>query len=623
MKRTVPLSTLALKMLALAALVGGVAATGRADDKQADVTGTWKWVRKSPDGQESEATASLKQEGNKLTGRVTTEAGEINITNGTVMDGNVAFEIRIDAGGSEIHVKFTGKLQGDSIKGKAEITRDGNTMTRDWEPKRIKEGKSEAPPSLADVVAKIDENIEKNRVKQKIVGMSVVIVHDQDVLLAKGYGYADLASKTPANAQTVYRVGSITKVFTALAVMQLRDAGKLNLDDPIEKYLPEFKIKSRFPDARPVTFRQVASHYSGLPREAPLSYTYQDVTVFPRTEELIASLANTELIGPADTKFQYSNLGFNILGLAVERIAHEPYADYVTKHILQPLGMKQSGFAVTEELKKSLATGYKAADKSDQHATAPYGAYGQASGMLYSSVADMAEFLKLQFRQGPTGGKQVLGSSALREMTAPQFILNNDDLVPPDLFWKRGSGIGWQTLTAKALQFNHKRAGLNGFNTDIIFNPRHKLGVAVFTNTECDPFDIGFAPLLRLEPVFKRLEDAARAETAKASVKTLRKYEGTYRLKKSDTDTPPPFSEVLFVMMDTKLSMRLRKVTSAPNFRKIYLEDDVTVEPTGKNAFRIGSDSFENEPVYFVEGAKGEIVGVRWRTYFFEKATPR
>src|SRR5262245_61794005 len=83
------------------------------------------------------------------------------------------------------------------------------------------------------------------------------------------------------------------------------------------------------------------------------------------------------------------------------------------------------------------------------------------------------------------------------------------------------------------------------------------------------------------------------------------------------------FSEVLFVMMDTKLSMRLRKVTSAPNFRKIYLEDDVTVEPTGKNAFRIGSDSFENEPVYFVEGAKGEIVGVRWRTYLFEKANPR
>src|SRR5262245_9978133 len=206
MKRTVPLPTVALKMLALVVLVGGVAATGRADDKKADATGTWKWVRKSPDGQESEITASLKQEGNKLTGKVSTEAGEIDVKNGTVMDGNVSFEITVDAGGGEIHVKFTGKLQGDSIKGKAEVTRDGNTMTRDWEPSRVKE--ESKPPSLADIVAKIDENIEKNRVKQKIVGMSVVLVHDQDVLLAKGYGYANLASKTPADKQTVYRVRS-------------------------------------------------------------------------------------------------------------------------------------------------------------------------------------------------------------------------------------------------------------------------------------------------------------------------------------------------------------------------------------------------------------------------------
>ena len=175
--------------------------------------------------------------------------------------------------------------------------------------------KSDRSPKLADVLAKLDEGFEKSRVEQKVVGMSVVIVHDQDVLLAKGYGYADLASKTPADKQTVYRVGSITKVFTALAMMQLRDAGKLDLDDPIEKYLPEFKIKSRFPNARPVTFRQVASHYSGLPTEAPLPYSFQDVPVFPRTEELIVSLANSELQVPVNTQSIYSNLGYNILGL--------------------------------------------------------------------------------------------------------------------------------------------------------------------------------------------------------------------------------------------------------------------------------------------------------------------
>jgi CubicO group peptidase (beta-lactamase class C family) len=96
--------------------------------------------------------------------------------------------------------------------------------------------------------------------------------------------------RSPADPQTVYRIGSVTKAFTALMLMQLRDAGKLQLDDPIEKYLPEFKIKSRFPDARPATFRQVAAHYSGLPREAPMPYEYQATDSFPSVEDQLKSL---------------------------------------------------------------------------------------------------------------------------------------------------------------------------------------------------------------------------------------------------------------------------------------------------------------------------------------------
>ena|SRR5687767_6033732 len=114
-------------------------------------------------------------------------------------------------------------------------------------------------PDLRAILAEIEADAEKARVKAKIPGMSIVLVYDQEVLLVKGFGYADLEKKTPADPQTVYRTGSVTKAFTALMLMQLRDAGKLHLDDPIEKYLPEFKIKSRFPDARPATFRQVAA----------------------------------------------------------------------------------------------------------------------------------------------------------------------------------------------------------------------------------------------------------------------------------------------------------------------------------------------------------------------------
>jgi CubicO group peptidase (beta-lactamase class C family) len=495
-------------------------------------------------------------------------------------------------------------------------------------------GDEKAARSLAEVVAKLDEEFEKIRVQQKIVGMSVVIVHDQDVLLAKGYGYADMASKTPADKQTVYRVGSITKVFTALAMMQLRDAGKLNLDDPIEKYLPEFKIKSRSPDARPVTFRQVASHYSGLPTEAPLPYSFQDVPVFPSTEELIASLANSELQVPVNTKSIYSNLGYNILGLAVERIARQPYADYVMEHIIQPLGMKQSGFVVTEQLKKSLATGYRAADESGTHAVAPYCAHGQASGMLYSSVEDIAEILKLQFRQGPAGGTQILGSSSLREMTAPMFIVNNDD-ADPERFWRYGNGLSWHMQTDKGLQFNQKRGGTNGFSTVIVFNSRHKLGAAVFTNIEFNPLDIAINALVELAPVFKRLEEESRVQAVKDSVPALRKYVGTYRLK-DDGGSRPPCDEVVFAVAGwkssgplgldgstsgTNLNMRIPKLAS-PEFR-VYQGNDVFLERWGDDhTFRIMSDTFEFDLLHFVEGDDRKITGFRWRTYLFEKAKP-
>jgi hypothetical protein len=132
---------MAVKVLALVGALGLVVANARAEDKKADATGTWKWVRKGQDGQEQETTATLKQDGDKLTGKIASQLGEIDIKNGTVKDGNVSFEISFDAGGNEIQVKFSGKLQGDSIKGKAEITRDGNKTTRDWDPKRVKEDK--------------------------------------------------------------------------------------------------------------------------------------------------------------------------------------------------------------------------------------------------------------------------------------------------------------------------------------------------------------------------------------------------------------------------------------------------------------------------------------------------
>jgi CubicO group peptidase (beta-lactamase class C family) len=191
----------------------------------------------------------------------------------------------------------------------------------------------------------------KSRDKKKIAGLSIAIVYDQQVLLVKGFGYADLI-RSSRRSHDGLLVGSVTKLFlTALMLMQLRDDGKLNLDDPIEKYLPEFRIKSRFPGARPATFRQVAAHYSGLPIEPPMAIEYENPEKFPPVEAQLKSLKDVEMIVPATSPFAYSNLGYNIMDLALARIAKQPYTQYVDQHILKPLGMNQSGFALTESMK--------------------------------------------------------------------------------------------------------------------------------------------------------------------------------------------------------------------------------------------------------------------------------
>jgi hypothetical protein len=133
-------AALGLKLMAMAALLGFVAANARADDK-ANATGTWKWNRKTPDGQEQEISATLKQDGEKLTGAVASPLGEVEIQDGKVKDGHVSFRISFDAGGNQVTAKFSGKLDGDKIKGKVEITGGDNNRTVDWEPKRFKDEK--------------------------------------------------------------------------------------------------------------------------------------------------------------------------------------------------------------------------------------------------------------------------------------------------------------------------------------------------------------------------------------------------------------------------------------------------------------------------------------------------
>jgi len=472
-------------------------------------------------------------------------------------------------------------------------------------------------PEVRAVLAEIESDIEKARQKEKIAGLSVAIVYDQDVLFSKGFGFADVEKKIPADPKTIYRVGSVTKLFTALMLMQLRDAGKLNLDDPIEKYIPEFKIKSRFPDARPATFRQVVAHYSGLPIEPPMSIEYENPDKFPSVEEQLKSLKDVEMIVPAMSQFAYSNLGYNIMGLALARVAKQPYTLYVDQHILKPLGMNQSGFALTESMKSHFAVGYKQAPPDGTFEESSYPEHGMASGMLYSNVDDLTRFMSLFFREGPAGGKQVLGSYSLREMTIPVAVstdLTRDAEGKAQELWRVGSGIGWTLVVTKGEQIDYKPGGTKGFTCIVMINYLRKLGLVMLTNAQGAAFYTPFAALSKLTPVVVKSLERSEAKARKEVLPSWQKYTGRYVLTDPKAINLVTFSEYDVSIVNDKLVLNVPEIRPG----SVVFMKEVPLEPFGDNVFRVVGGSFYGNFITFEPGNDGSMK-LKWRSFIFNR----
>ena len=216
-----------------------------------------------------------------------------------------------------------------------------------------------AGPALAQVPEPYQKTVEaitalvEHEVQDKnLPALSVALVDDQRVVWAKGFGFRDRDGKIPADANTVYRVGSVSKLFTDVAIMQLVEDGKLDLDKPVSEYLPDFK--PALPEkAKLITLRMLMSHRSGLIREPPVG-NYFDPTE-PTLAKTVASLNGIPLIYPPGEKEKYSNAAIGVVGYVLEKTQNEKFEKYVQRRVLDPLGMKSSSFLPTEAVKKNLA----------------------------------------------------------------------------------------------------------------------------------------------------------------------------------------------------------------------------------------------------------------------------
>ncbi|MGQ9854226.1 MAG: serine hydrolase domain-containing protein [Candidatus Oleimicrobiaceae bacterium] len=415
-------------------------------------------------------------------------------------------------------------------------------------------------------------------------GVAVGIVRDQELLYARGFGYADLATSAPVTPQTLFRIASITKLFTATAIMQLRDAGKLALDDPLQKYLPWFAIQGCAPEWPPVTIRQLLTHTSGLPREA--AFPYWTDHRFPSREQIVAALPRQEMVYEPDTRWKYSNLGMALLGEVVAAASGKTYSQYVEEHILQPLGMHATRVEVAPTT-PGLATGYLRSMEGGRREVAPFtDAQGLvAAANMATSIEDMARFCALQFRYDDLSPAAVIKGSTLREMHRVHWL--RDD-------WQSGYGLGFSVRRVGGKTLVGHGGWIAGFRSQIVLAPERKLATIVFINA--DDFSPTTIATRALELVWDMLGPAPSAGAPGEFDSTWVRFVGAYQ--------DPTYWRTDVLLLDKRLF--LYGFSYPP-------EDDpvealVELQPVAPFAFRRVSDG---EKVIFETDKKGAVTRVK------------
>ncbi|MHC4191994.1 MAG: serine hydrolase [Planctomycetota bacterium] len=274
-------------------------------------------------------------------------------------------------------------------------------------------------PNFVEPLQVITAWLEAQRDYENIPGISAGIVVEQKLIWSDGFGYSDLSFKAESTDSTIYSICSISKLFTSIAIMQLRDQDKLDLDDNISEHLPWFNIEQAHAKSAPVTIRSLLTHSSGLPRESDYPYWTDPKFPFPNQEQLRKKLSEQETLYPASTVYQYSNLGLSLLGEIVAEKSGVSYEKYVYDNILNPLRLVDTRPELPESLRRGqLATGYSVESRvgyREELAFFQARAIAAAAGFS-SSIKDLAKFASWQFKTLEVIEDPILSGNTLREM---------------------------------------------------------------------------------------------------------------------------------------------------------------------------------------------------------------
>lgn len=302
---------------------------------------------------------------------------------------------------------------------------------------------SVAVDALKADCARIDSLVATAFVERPHGSVTVGVVSGKELVWTKSYGNADMEKKAPADKDTIYRIGSITKMFTALMLEQLTDTATVHLSDPVEKYVPEINaVTDRYAGASPITLIQLATHTSGLGREPADTKKYITGAVADWEKLLLLALRDTHYIAEPGTIYSYSNIGYATLGLALERALGKSYLAYVPAHIFTPLGMTHTSLDATPEMLPHLSKGYDVdgvPDASNSIRELKEGrGYKVPNGAIFTTVGDLAHFASFLMGEGPN---DVLTAASRKRYQRQYLVPSSSDLTS-------GYGIGFSSQGA-------------------------------------------------------------------------------------------------------------------------------------------------------------------------------
>jgi CubicO group peptidase (beta-lactamase class C family) len=332
------------------------------------------------------------------------------------------------------------------------------------------------PPPTPTTIPGLQEAIQKILTRDHVPGAGIALVNKDKVIWAGGVGEARLLTKTPVTADTMFRVGSITKTFVALALLKLQEEKKIDLNAKLADLGETLPFRNPWSTTNPVTVANVLEHTAGfddmLPSEVYNVFGKEDIDPFEVCERFPQPLVSR---WPPGTRMSYSNPGYGVAGYLIWKASHEQFGPYIEQNILQPLGMTVSDFTLTDKIFAQLAQGY---DGNPPHAVPYLNIYLRSAGDMKSSPAELAKLVQMFLDGGKVGNQQIVSADSIARMEYPQTTLAARDGL------KYGYGFAnYSNVDGPVVQHGHD-GGISGFLSTYSYMPDQGVGYVALINSD-------------------------------------------------------------------------------------------------------------------------------------------